>query len=216
MTAEAQHELPYSPPGTRNVLSPPPQANLHMAGHTPLRVPAQLAIDSSPTMSNLSDKLGDTLTRANTEHNISMVQTDGTSEGDSPLKGPLNMPELPNKPGEENFTLDCLAARLKEIEDHPDDHQPMVLRQPSPGAYDDSGDSTIEEKKLEPLRDASRHSGSVSKGSASNNLSPQDSRTSQTSESRKQQDHDHGGIKLRKRPSTNFGAPLGQLNFRKF
>ena len=87
-------DIPASPPVTRQTLSPPPLANRHLAGHTPLKAPRPG--EFSPAMSVLSEKLSDTPTRSNTLLNESMA--DGVDE-DRPLKGPLHMPSLPCNPG---------------------------------------------------------------------------------------------------------------------
>lgn len=129
---EIRAEMPPSPPATRATLSPPPAANRHLAGHTPIKLPAR-PVDFSPSRaSSVSERLSDTPTRANTQLNALLSEG---SEDDKPLKGPLNMPGLPNNPGAENFTMEMLDARLKDVEDHPEENQPLVLQVPSPGVY---------------------------------------------------------------------------------
>jgi hypothetical protein len=120
-----QGDLPASPPTTRNILSPPPPANLRHAGHTPLKAPRPG--DFSPALSIRSDKVTDTPTRTNTLMNEVMSQDDGADE-DRPLKGPLHMPSLPCNPGAENFTMEMLDAKLKDISEHPEENEPLACR----------------------------------------------------------------------------------------
>lgn len=100
---------------------------------------------SSPSASSISEAQEDTPTRTNTEHNLALAQSDGLMDEDSPLKGPLHMPELPNMPGAENcFTLESLSARLQDIVEHPEDNEPMVLRTPSPDEFVPGPGGTID------------------------------------------------------------------------
>ena len=138
-------QAPVSPPATRNPISPLPVANRHLAGHTPLKAPDRSAFAASPLASSMSEVQDeDDETRSNTERNILLAQHDGSLDGDSPLKGPLHMPELPNMPGAENFTLESLSARLQDIVEHPDDNEPMVLRTPSPDEFVPGPGGTID------------------------------------------------------------------------
>lgn len=78
------------------------------------------------------DGIEDTPTRNNTHINTLLSQSNEEDE-DKELKGPLNMPELPNQPDETNFTLDMLSKKLEKIQSNPDEAKPMVFAQPSPG-----------------------------------------------------------------------------------
>jgi hypothetical protein len=172
-------DLPASPPSTRNILSPPPPAYLRHAGHTPLKVPHPG--EFSPAMSTRSDKLIDTPTRSNTYMNEVMSQDDGPDD-DNPLKGPLHMPSLPCNPGVENFTMEMLDAKLKDISEHPEDYQPLVCKTP---------DLTVDEA-VSPVDDEKVDSASMTQGKDMCDL-------------------ENGGIRLRTKQSSNFGAPLGSM-----
>jgi len=87
-------------------------------------MPLRTILDQSPARSTFSEST-DTPTKLNTERNLVIEDED---DGDVALKGPLHMPELPNTPGEGNFTMDMLTARLKNIEEHPEDNEPLALK----------------------------------------------------------------------------------------
>lgn len=206
-----QVEQPPSPPGTRNALSPPPAANRHLAGHTPIKISNRPPELSSSARSSRSF-LPDTPTRSNTEHNLSLSQDDGASDEDRPLSGPLHMPELPETPGEECFTMMMLDARLREIEEHPEDHQPLVLQDQNVHPLLPQPDGTAEVAPTQEIASAIAGAldGHAEKVPTSNGRSPPPVGQLEP-----------GGIKLKKKISTNFGAPLGQLgtrsdNFRRF
>lgn len=149
IASEILTEIPASPPQSRvGRLSPPPLANRHLAGHTPLKAPA-LPGDASPSTNSLSDKLADTPTRSNTHQNTMLAATNGSEEEDEDraLTGPLNMPELPNVPGEINFTMEMLDRKLKDVEEHPESNRPLVMQVPSPGLYRE-GEDYLDEKVL--------------------------------------------------------------------
>jgi hypothetical protein len=78
------------------------------------------------------DGVEDTPTRNNTHINAFLTRSNDEEE-DVALKGPLNMPELPNQPNETNFTLDALSKRLERIEQNPEEGRPMVFAEPTPG-----------------------------------------------------------------------------------
>ncbi|CAD0099325.1 unnamed protein product [Aureobasidium mustum] len=190
LTEVLHGDLPASPPTTRNILSPPPPANLRHAGHTPLKAPRPG--EFSPALSIRSDKLTDTPTRANTLMNEVMSQDDGAGE-DRSLKGPLHMPSLPCNPGAENFTVDMLDAKLKDISEHPEENQPIVCQ------------STIlaldEPSEAFPVPNEKVDSASC------------DSKEKAESPSAESKDKDalDVGIRLRTKMSSNFGAPLGSM-----
>ncbi|KAI4726479.1 hypothetical protein E4T49_05772 [Aureobasidium sp. EXF-10728] len=186
-----QGDLPASPPATRNILSPPPPANLRNAGHTPLKAPRPG--DFSPAVSVRSDKLSDTPTRKNTLMNEVMSQDDGADE-DRPLKGPLHMPSLPCNPGAENFTMDMLDAKLKDISEHPEENQPLVCQSTNLASEEPSEALPGSDEKVD---------------SASTEAKQRSESTS--SESKDKDILDNGGIRLRTKPSSNFGAPLGSM-----
>lgn len=78
------------------------------------------------------DGIEDTPTRTNTHINGTLTRTND-DEDDMALLGPLNMPELPNKPDQTNFTFEALSKRLEQIHQHPEEGRPMVFAEPSPG-----------------------------------------------------------------------------------
>ena len=186
-----QGDLPASPPATRNILSPPPPANRRNAGHTPLKAPHPG--EFSPALSTRSDKLTDTPTRTNTLMNEVMSQDDGADE-DRPLKGPLHMPSLPCNPGAENFTMDMLDAKLKDISEHPEENEPLVCK------------STILVQEEEPSEPTSASGEKVDSASSESR-----DKTGSTSTESKDKGNLDEGIRLRTKMSSNFGAPLGSM-----
>lgn len=79
------------------------------------------------------DGVEDTPTRYNTHINAFLTES-RDEDNDKALSGPLNMPELPNAPSDEQFTVDMLSKRLEQISQHPDDDgRPLVFKQKSPG-----------------------------------------------------------------------------------
>lgn len=192
-------EVPRSPPQTRATLSPPPLANRHHAGHTPLR--ASISGPLSPALSSLSIRL-DTPTRSNTALNETMTHDD--DEDDRPLRGPLMMPELPNSPGDGNFTMSMLDAKLQDLIEHPEESEPMVLKTPSPA---------LEARPIldDGVSDESNSATTDTKTSSQSQPGSSESKLTSPSVSAKAEPFD-GGIKLRKKQSCNFGAPMGQMN----
>jgi len=182
-------DVPRSPPQSRAKLSPPPLKYRHLAGHTPLR--GSIAGPISPALSTFSEHV-DTPTRSNTTLNETLTAND---PDDRPLKGPLMMPELPNQPGEENFTMSMLEAKLQDMVEHPEESEPMVMKSPSPGLNEVSQADELDKTNIETTVQP--------KNSESKSTSPQ---------ATKGADQLDGGIKLRKKPSCNFGAPLGQMH----
>ncbi len=78
------------------------------------------------------DGIEDTPTRTNTALNNFLTKSNDEDE-EKELKGPLNMPELPNSPDASNFTFEALSKRLEQIERNPDEGRPVIFNQPSPG-----------------------------------------------------------------------------------
>lgn len=122
-------EIPTSPPTTAKNLSPLPHNNRMAAGHTPLRAPR---VPTPPPKEFSTDGIEDTPTRHNTAINNFLTRSNDEDK-ERELKGPLNMPELPNTPGESNFTFEALSKRLEQIEHNPDEARPMVFAERSPG-----------------------------------------------------------------------------------
>lgn len=224
-------EIP-NPPRSAG-LSPPPPVNRLLAGHTPIKAPRR---PTPPPERSLSmDGIEDTPTRYNTQVNAYYL-TLSDEEEDVPLKGPLNMPELPHNPGESNFTLEAFAQRLQEIHDNPTEEKskPLVYAKPSPGLASpaDRSNKTMSPSQRhrilqDPLSPANTRAldshaiqspdsnlGSTLSPSMSNTkspdlagaLSPQEQH-----EAKIHQEFQEGGIRLKKKTSTNFGAPFGSM-----
>lgn len=121
-------EIPASP-ARLEVLSPPPATHRAMAGHTPVRVPRK---PTPPPQKMSIDGIEDTPTRNNTSINAFLTQCND-EDNDRALNGPLNMPELPSKPSDTNFTLEALSRRLEQIEHDPEQSKPLIFATPSPG-----------------------------------------------------------------------------------
>ncbi|KAK3109375.1 hypothetical protein LTR53_017434 [Teratosphaeriaceae sp. CCFEE 6253] len=181
---------PRSPPPTARNLSPLPPNNRALAGHTPLKAPPR---PLTPPDGMAIDGSEDTPTRYNTH--INLFLTKGNEyEDDVPLKGPLSMPELPNKPDETNFTLEALSKRLEQVARSPGEARPMVFAQPSPGLASPAEPAETSSRRVTPPTGFLQSPPAV--------LSPSSVTT---------QPQEFNGVKLKKKASTNFGAPFGQL-----
>lgn len=119
-------EIPCPTPGSMMTASPIPHEYRVHAGHTPVKTPARPLTPSS--------KVEDTPTKNNTQINSFLGNSDDEDE-DPALTGPLSMPELPNKPGEHNFTEEMLIRRLEHIAQSPgtEESRPLVFSTPTPG-----------------------------------------------------------------------------------
>ncbi|KAK6440974.1 hypothetical protein LTR95_002797 [Oleoguttula sp. CCFEE 5521] len=224
-------EIPGSPRSSIDKLSPIPSEHRVLAGHTPLKAPPRPP--TPPPRNRSGDDIEDTPTRNNTHINAFLVRS-RDKEQDVELTGPLNMPELPNKPGEHNFTEEALRRRLEHIAQSPESEEsrPMIFAQPTPGTAtpeETSGsrssrvpnDSRMEKPPAPvPTANPHDHSGTSNASSrfASTTLSPQSGlphpRQSSHDEDMEADTHrkfDQGGIKLKKKASSNFGAPFGSL-----
>ncbi|KAM3417047.1 hypothetical protein BST61_g8628 [Cercospora zeina] len=226
------------PPEPRSAgLSPPPPINRMLAGHTPIKAPRR---PTPPPENSLSmDGIEDTPTRHNTHVNAYLTQSSDEEE-DMPLKGPLNMPELPHRPDDNNFTLDALSHRLQEISEHPDEEKskPLVYAKPSPGlaspaddANEGAGQGANSEERpivpadpISPVNTRALDSNAVQSPSSAfgSNLSPSVSNIKspdpsgalspqEQHEAKIHQEFEQGGIRLKKKTSINFGAPFGSL-----
>jgi len=210
-------EVPISPPTTARALSPLPPHNRAMAGHTPLKASR---VPTPPPQNMALDGMEDTPTRHNTHINSFPTQSDDGEEEEF-LHGPLILPELPTKPGATNFTLEALSKRLEQIEQDPEDiGRPTVLSHPNSG-LDSPTEAVAAGKSIEgpPVpqstraRDQSQCDMGTSALSPSAMISPHGAPLSQQGSHKAQthQNFERGGIKLKKKPSTNFGAPFGSL-----
>ena len=92
------------------------------------------------------DGSDDSPTRTNTHLNLYLTRSNDDDD-DKALTGPLNMPALPNAPGESNFTFEALAKRLEQIEKHPEKALPTIYAQPSPGMLSpaDTSEGAVED-----------------------------------------------------------------------
>ena len=223
-------EIPAASPVHDTATSPLPVENRVMAGHTPLRAPRTTAL--LPT-SMAYDGMNDTPTRRNTQVNDLLTQHHARDD-DPALTGPLSLPELPSRPDQANFTLDALSRRLEQIESHPDDREskPLVFSQPSPGLASPAEPVATIDAGLQaalgcvPVEPGDYHSALTLTARATElPLAPQTTRDQDTSlshstpaqlealEQKVQASFAEGGIRLKKKVSTNFGAPWGQLGF---
>lgn len=224
-------EIPNAPRSAG--LSPPPPSNRMLAGHTPIKAPRR---PTPPPEHSLSmDGIEDTPTRWNTQANAYYL-TQSDEEEDMPLKGPLNMPELPHNPNESNISVEAFAQRLQEIHDHPDEEKskPLVYAKPTPGLASpaDRSDEAANSAQIlatseDPLSPANTRAldSNVIQSPDSNmgsNLSPSMSNTKspelagalspqEQHEAKIHAEFQEGGIRLKKKTSTNFGAPFGSL-----
>lgn len=228
-------EIPCPSPGSMMTLSPVPSEYRAHAGHTPVKTPARPMTPLSKDMA--ASEMEDTPTKSNTHINTFIARNDGEDE-DPALTGPLSMPELPNQPGEHNFTEEMLFRRLEHIAQSPgtDEARPLVFATPTPGlATPDPADGSPKAvdryiSKVSALynRFADDHDSNpggivapvpthelpTQPGSA---MSPQSGiplsqvTSNEEIEAAVQRDFDQGGIKLKKKASSNFGAPFGTL-----
>ncbi|KAI6824509.1 hypothetical protein KC340_g12319 [Hortaea werneckii] len=195
-------EVPVSPPCTAAVQSPPPLSNRALAGHTPLKSTRP----PTPPLHNMPmDGIEDTPTRNNTHINTFLSRSTPGDE-DKELTGPLNLPELPYQPDETNFTLDALSQRLERLCSHPEEGKPMIFSQPTPGVA----------SPAEPVDAGHKVEASIPAEDVSHNFSPSavispNGAPISHQPSNESEKFEVGGIKLKKKASTNFGAPFGQL-----
>jgi hypothetical protein len=133
-------EIPCHSPGSIMTASPIPEEYRVHAGHTPIKTPAR-PLTPLPKDMAVTD-IEDTPTKNNTQINASITR--GNDEDDDPeLTGPLSMPELPNQPGEHNFTEEMLIKRLNQIAQSPgtEEARPLIFATPTPGlATPEAGD----------------------------------------------------------------------------
>jgi hypothetical protein len=220
-------EIPCHSPWS--AASPIPSEYRVHAGHTPVKTPARPLTPSQ--------NIEDTPTKNNTQINASLAKSDDEDE-DPALTGPLSMPELPNQPGEHNFTEEALIRRLEHIAQSPgtEEARPLIFATPTPGlatpeAADGSPiainryeqamartiDSITNGLHSDPggiVAPVPTHELPTQTGSA---MSPQSGiplsqiTSNEEIEAAVQKDFDEGGIKLKKKPSSNFGAPWGTL-----
>ncbi|KAG9540765.1 hypothetical protein KCU79_g18916, partial [Aureobasidium melanogenum] len=100
---------------------------------------------------------------------------------------------LPCNPGAENFTVDMLSAKLQDISEHPEENQPIVLQSTNLVLDEPSDDSPVPDEKVDSASSDSK-----------------DKAESPSAESKDNNALDVG-IRLRTKPSSNFGAPLGSM-----
>lgn len=133
-------EIPCLSPTSMQTLSPIPDDYKAHAGHTPIKAPTR---PLTPPPHNMTlTEIDDTPTKNNTHINTLLARSDDEDE-DPALTGPLSMPELPNLPGEHNFTEEMLFKRLEHIAQSPgtEEARPLVFATPTPGlATPEAGD----------------------------------------------------------------------------
>jgi hypothetical protein len=133
-------EIPCPSPGSMMTASPIPEEYRVHAGHTPVKTPAR---PMTPLPKDMAvAEIDDTPTKNNTQMNAAITRSNDEDE-DRALTGPLSMPELPNQPGEHNFTEEMLIKRLNQIAQSPgtDEARPLIFATPTPGlATPEAGD----------------------------------------------------------------------------
>ncbi|TKA56112.1 hypothetical protein B0A49_11629 [Cryomyces minteri] len=214
-------EDPRDPPATAiRVPSPLPEANRRHAGSTPPRPLRPVSVQSSPVQ--------DSPTRANTELNAAqdaafgIDQIDGFDH-DPPLKGPLALRSIPE---DDDRVTNVLFSKLADIEEHPEEAVPSVVRNPTSAqivtqeaeyrsdqstlvTQRGSGQENIEHDIRENLNDRRANDSAItSPYSASGS---QNSPGPPSAPSFHDGNHTDGFPRLKKKPSINFGAPVGQL-----
>ncbi|KAH9823658.1 hypothetical protein Tdes44962_MAKER04620, partial [Teratosphaeria destructans] len=200
-------EIPVSPPDDGQ------EPHRQLAGHTPLRPPR---LPTPPPKDMLLDGVEDTPTRNNTHINAFLTRSHDDDE-DPALTGALNLPELPNKPDEGTFTIDALAKRLQQIESNPDtEGRPTVFAQPSPGLASpaDPMDNPAAAPKTDQPSSATQPAASDLSSTVISPTAfspPNGNRPLSPQEIQVHNKFEQGGIRLKKKPSSNFGAPFGQL-----
>jgi len=220
-------EIPSHTPWS--AASPIPSEYKVHAGHTPVKTPARPLTPSQ--------HIEDTPTRSNTQINASLAKSDDEDE-DIALTGPLSMPELPNKPGEHNFTEEALFKRLEHIAQSPgtEEARPLIFATRTPGLATPEeldGSPRAINRYYSPMN---KTMDSIADGPCSNTggivppvpthelptqpgstMSPQSGlalsqiASNEEIEAAVQKNFDEGGIKLKKKASSNFGAPWGTL-----
>lgn len=216
-------EIPSLSPNSLRALSPIPDEHKAHAGHTPIKTPARPRTPPPQNMT-LTD-IDDTPTKNNTHLNALLAQSNDSDE-DPSLSGPLSMPELPNQPGEHNFTEEMLCKRLEKIAQSPgtEESRPLVFSQPSPGlatpeGLDGSPFGPSSTGSNPPAPAPTHDLPTQAHAAGSSAMSPQSglplsqvaSNEVRDDDDAVQRDFDQGGIKLKKKASSNFGAPFGCL-----
>lgn len=220
---ELNDEVPLSPPTTRALLSPLPEANRRHAGHTPL-------IDRA--LSPAEEAAQPTLPIAE-ELEVQPPADDrvATPDLDEALTGALTLPANPVDGAEDHIELSALDKVLGKIA-----KQQAVLR----GEFDDEDEPSPKAESSSGVNEPSSHAES---SSAAIDSSPQaESSTAAASKARRKSSADYfisdslemtdEGLKLSRKgsadttrsgateeidgirlkaPSSNFGAPMGQL-----
>ncbi|KAK5017821.1 hypothetical protein LTR16_000740 [Cryomyces antarcticus] len=214
-------EDPRDPPATAiRVPSPLPEANRRHAGSTPPRPLRPVSVQSSPIL--------DSPTRANTELNAAQVaafeidQVDGSDE-DPPLKGPLALRSIPE---DYDRATNALFSKLTDIEEHPEEAVPSVLRNPTPAQivtqeaeYHSDQSALVSQRgsEQENVDHDVRMNANDKQANDSAITSPYSAFGSQNSPGPPSAPSYHDGNRtdgfprLKKKPSINFGAPVGQL-----
>ncbi|KAK7519176.1 hypothetical protein IWZ03DRAFT_375637 [Phyllosticta citriasiana] len=111
------------------------------------------------------------------------IQTDGSEEGDLALQEPLFLPPNPER-SEGSMMLGALQEKLASISENPDEARPAVLQGAPPS------DTTASEIDA---------------------MEPPAALPSDVEEVPGTADHEVPGIKLKKKRSCNFGAPIGTM-----
>jgi hypothetical protein len=207
---ELNDEVPLSPPTTRALLSPLPEANTRHAGHTPL---IDRALSPAEEAAHPQLPIAEEL-----EVQPPADDRVATPDLDEALTGALTLPSNPVDGAEDHIELSALDKVLGKIA-----KQQAVLR----GEFDDEdepnpkAESSLAVKDPSPQAESSPAAASKArrKSSAddfiSDSLEMTDeglklSRKGSADTTRSAATEEIDGIRL-KTPSSNFGAPMGQL-----
>ncbi|KAK5149241.1 hypothetical protein LTR04_007296 [Oleoguttula sp. CCFEE 6159] len=206
-------EDPRDPPATAiRVPSPLPEANRRHAGSTPPRPLRPVSVQSSPIL--------DSPTRANTELNAAQVaafeidQVDGSDE-DPPLKDPLALRSIPE---DYDRATNALFSKLTDIEEHPEEAvSERIVTQEAEYHSDQSALVSQRGSEQENVDHDVRMNANDKQANDSAITSPYSAFGSQNSPGPPSAPSYHDGNRtdgfprLKKKPSINFGAPVGQL-----
>ncbi|KAH7379408.1 hypothetical protein DE146DRAFT_317713 [Phaeosphaeria sp. MPI-PUGE-AT-0046c] len=190
---ELNDEVPLSPPTSRALLSPLPEANKRHAGHTPLIDRALSPAEEAEVRLPVAEEL---------EVQAPAEDRAATPDLDEALTGALTLPPNPVDGAEDHIELSALDKVLGKIA-----KQQAVLR----GEFDDDETSPKTESTM-PV--SKRRAGSKSE-TQSDALEMTDdglalSRKGSADSHRSGATEEIDGIIL-KTPPSNFGAPLGSL-----
>lgn len=196
---ELNDDVPLSPPTTRALLSPLPEANRRHAGHTPLIDRALSPAEETTAQLPVAEELE---VQPPAENRVA------TPDLDEALTGALTLPSNPVDGAEDHIELSALDKVLGKIA-----KQQAVLR----GEFDDEDEPSpkTESTKAAPIKALPKSRAGSNSEPISDALEMTDdglalSRKGSADSHRSGATEEIDGIIL-KTPPSNFGAPLGSL-----